>query len=494
MNIKDTARLGALALGLSVAGGGCGIDALFFDKVTAGDHTIVPGAGNNFLEGSSSVPGSLAVYTATGTELTDLAGATTGDGGFEVTLPASSSFDNLLIEVSSASQNVWGIAPGVAAKESVLDADARINMGANVDAMGELGLDSTFVTLVILGQSRYGLPPVQLASLNPAAISEAAADLLALRGEEDERVIPLWEMMERLYADGATIAPALEPFPEEGESYLNLAALAPGLDLDGDDVPDTSTAAFEEALKLAVEALAFDICLSEDTIRVVFMVDFHEGNLDRNCNELDLWKWTDDAPGKQMFFVGGLHETSPTCGNDPEPCLTQQQFDDASQLMGNWVPNQVPMYDDGTNGDLVAGDNIWTITFDVPWFDAGSPTAKWTRIHYKYTWATPGALWTGSEEWPGNSRFLELQDQNGDGIITRYDNYGDETTNKGAANLLTPKNGGCGVVKWQSEIEDPETKCANDTLENMIDTDGDCVLDTWPVPGTASPITVECPE
>jgi hypothetical protein len=34
----------------------------------------------------------------------------------------------------------------------------------------------------------------------------------------------------------------------------------------------------------------------------------------------------------------------------------------------------------------------------------------------------------------------------------------------------------------------------DDTLEAQIDTDGDCVLDSWPSQFSASPITIPCDE
>jgi hypothetical protein len=51
-------------------------------------------------------------------------------------------------------------------------------------------------------------------------------------------------------------------------------------------------------------------------------------------------------------------------------------------------------------------------------------------------------------------------------------------------------------VLWQSQLNPPpegrRENCVDDTLEAMIDTDGDCVLDSWPTLFSAGPITVPC--
>jgi hypothetical protein len=57
----------------------------------------------------------------------------------------------------------------------------------------------------------------------------------------------------------------------------------------------------------------------------------------------------------------------------------------------------------------------------------------------------PGAGWSGSEEWPGNSRILEVVDDNDDDFVYRHDVFGDEATNKDKSNLnLT----GRGTIDW----------------------------------------------
>ncbi|MEC8022355.1 MAG: choice-of-anchor X domain-containing protein [Myxococcota bacterium] len=478
---------------------GCGIDAAVFGHFTATDQREVPGAGANYLSGQCSALGAGATvrfFTPSGVELNDLQTATGPDGTFQIMLPASTSFNNLIVEVSLDNIAYWGIVSEVRAKSSVFIPDQYIDMADLDPEMADIGLDSTLTSLVLLGKATYGLPPIQLASISPDTIVESAAVVNGLIASGDERIIPLREYLERLYTNGTTTAPALVAFPNDGNSYLDIDQLAQGADLDNDGVADANTDAFDSALRAAVEAVEVNVCFAADRITVVFMVDFSDGNQDRNCAEIDRWKWTKDEEGKQMYIVGSLHEETPLCdgnGDTTSKCLDEATFDAASQLLGNWQPNLIAMYDDGSNGDAVAGDNVWTLALELPWFDAGAETASWVRVSYKYTWGQGGALWTGSEEWPGNRRILELQDIDGDRIITRYDRYADETTNKDVQNLLSPVNGGCGSILWNSE-EPLKDTCVYDTLENYIDTDGDCELDSKPTPGTASPITVPCSE
>lgn len=220
---------------------------------------------------------------------------------------------------------------------------------------------------------------------------------------------------------------------------------------------------------------------SDDLVRVVLIVDFNEGKLDGNCIVIDRFKWVNDDPGDTMFITGSAHHEVITCTAEPTNpvCVTEEQITEVNESLGDFSPNLIQMYDDGTHGDAEPGDNIYTRFFDLP---------QGMRIHYKYTWGVSGRGWTSTEEWPGNSRLLELYDVNDDGLIIRYDYFGDEATNKDAANNLTPANGGRGTVSW---AHDRNGDGLLDTREIQIDTDGDCVGDTWPVAGNVTSISCE---
>ncbi len=211
-----------------------------------------------------------------------------------------------------------------------------------------------------------------------------------------------------------------------------------------------------------------DGCLDPERIRVVFEVDFNDGRKDGNCDNINRFKWVRDEPGKQMFIVGGVHRDSP---------IQNPELDRAMGNRGGWTPNQVPMFDDGTNGDVTAGDNIWTVYFDVP---------RGARLGYKYTWGKWGQLFSGTEEWPGNEHLIEAVDVNGDNIVYRRDNFGDEATNKNKSNLNRRGNGS---ITWDTDVNGDGIP---DARERPLDLDLDCTLDEWVTPAGIGPLTIEC--
>lgn len=501
----------ALALSCTALFVGCGIDPLVWGKLTESEFDAPPPAGNQLVEGFSTPLGGgaqVTFFTPSGIASSTTA-STEDDGFFSAAFPATTSLTNTVVAATKGATSYWGLVPNVPAKKTVYEDSLIVAMGTDVaKAEGETGervpfmenltVDSTTATIILLAKAAYSEPPTNLSSLSPESLIDSLNELETLLTDNDVRFAPLRAMVETLLEGNVASKVALRPFPAAGESYLDITSLKAGADYTGDGQADVSTTAFDTALRNAASALEFNVCYADDVIKVVLAVDFREGGKDRNCSTINRWKWTQDAVGKQMFITGSLHETTPNCDTDEPPCVESAVFDAASQKLGNWTPNTIPMYDDGTQGDAVAGDNIWTISFELPWFDAGDPANRWVRISYKFTWSTPGALWTGSEEWPGNQRILELRDINGDRMIVRQDLYGDETTNKDKSNLLAPSKGGCGSVLWQSELNPPpegrRENCVDDTLEAQIDTDGDCVLDAWPSQFSANPVTIECGE
>lgn len=212
-----------------------------------------------------------------------------------------------------------------------------------------------------------------------------------------------------------------------------------------------------------------------EEITVVFMADFNDGLKDDNCDPINKTKWLDGVDaGENLFIVGAVHHYFKD---------TEDPNGDLSAKLGNWTPNKIAMYDDGTHGDKKAGDNIWSIELKFP---------VGTHLAYKYTWGKTGAGWTGTEEFPGNSRLLEVKNVSGDcAMVIRYDNFADETTNKDVMNLN--KNGN-GCICWegydcdgtgdlcstQKGIPDNNGDGNADYYERQVDTNGDCKVDTWP--------------
>lgn len=78
---------------------------------------------------------------------------------------------------------------------------------------------------------------------------------------------------------------------------------------------------------------------------------------------------------KGIFIVGGLTE------------------------FGNWTPNKVRMFDNGANGDRVAGDGIWTLELKL---------RRGADVEYKYTNSGSEGLWNPGEEFPTRNRKLRI--------------------------------------------------------------------------------------
>jgi alpha-amylase/alpha-mannosidase (GH57 family) len=69
------------------------------------------------------------------------------------------------------------------------------------------------------------------------------------------------------------------------------------------------------------------------------------------------------------------------------------------QELGNWIPNKVRLYNDGTHGDEIADDSIWSVEVQLP---VGA------EIEYKYT--NSGALgnWDPGEEFSSINRIVKV--------------------------------------------------------------------------------------
>ena len=242
-------------------------------------------------------------------------------------------------------------------------------------------------------------------------------------------------------------------------------------DYTGDGRIDLDSVAFDQKLAEVAQLFRPAGCPDPNNLRVVFTVDFNPGAKNGNCSNSDRFKWATDKPGKSMFFVGWVHKDSPL----QDPAVNSQ--------LGASTPNQIAMYDDGSNGDETAGDNVWTVSFVIP---KGDPSAgRVFRVGYKFTWGTKGALWTGSEEWPGNSRILEVVDVNGDGFVYRHESWADEATNKDAANLNLD---GTGTITWTTDMHG----CGPEARENRYNFNT-CSCDSEiATPAGIGPINVPC--
>ncbi|MCK5833372.1 hypothetical protein KAH81_06855 [bacterium] len=81
---------------------------------------------------------------------------------------------------------------------------------------------------------------------------------------------------------------------------------------------------------------------------------------------------------------------------------------------GEWTPNQIPMFDDGTHGDAKAGDGIWSLNFEFP---------EGAYLEYKYTNSGKEGEWIPGEEFPATNRAITVSPK--DGKMTIKDKFGE---------------------------------------------------------------------
>lgn len=98
----------------------------------------------------------------------------------------------------------------------------------------------------------------------------------------------------------------------------------------------------------------------------------------------------------------------------------QQKVPDGIYIVGNllqlgeWTPNAIRMYDEGTHGDAVAGDGLWSLLVDVPLGE---------EVQYKYTNSGIRGQWVQSEEFPQRNRTVTIT-QTTDVVHTITDIFG----------------------------------------------------------------------
>jgi alpha-amylase/alpha-mannosidase (GH57 family) len=74
------------------------------------------------------------------------------------------------------------------------------------------------------------------------------------------------------------------------------------------------------------------------------------------------------------------------------------------EVLGNWIPNRIKMYDDGTHGDGIPNDSTWTIEL---WLPAGA------EVQYKYTNSGGEGNWVPGEEFSITNRKVKISNNPG---------------------------------------------------------------------------------
>lgn len=459
---------------------GCGLEGMF-GNVGRGPNERPASALRGIADWTGADGSQLSGLDGNGNEIEPFA-ATAGGGVYEMRLP-SARYSMVRVQARAGNMLLRALVPFVG-EETTLD-------GVNLDARG--------ITEALIVEARLSAGGARFAQLTPAAyvgdgVSTGTRTLIRQAFEVPGPTRELLRMVEELLPRGDAFSGALEPalfrVPVFDATWavttspLDANWLAQNL-VNYDGVPGADGPGPFDA-KLAEVAQLYDPsgCPDPDNVRVVFSVDFNAGSLNGNCGNIDRFKWAKDAPGKRMHFVGWLYTRDP-------PGASEVQDPAVNSLLGAGVPNQVPMYDDGTNGDEVSGDGIWTVTFDLPY-----DPARALRIGYKYTWGFRGAPWTGSEEWPGNSRILEVVDVNGDGFVHRRDVFADEATNKDFSNLSLR---GAGSIGWSTVLLGAPAGCVDlsgtpipEAREQPSTLHSACTCGEWLTPQSIGPLKIAC--
>lgn len=339
----------------------------------------------------------------------------------------------------------------------------------------EVSLATTFSGLALVAKTSTS--GRGLTEFDPTAIANAQQSLIE-EISTSEPAQQIFEAMETLVARVDPQAEELTPlfqwptFADEG-AVRSINSESPALEdnyqFPGSIVVDVGSGIpgrMDNRLLAFADEFTIPECVVPEMIKVVLEVNFTAGRVGAACGSINRFAWVsgqEDDPDLSMFFVGGIQESSPIQDSEINAQL--------GTFGANQTPNSIPMYDDGTNGDREADDGVWTITFDLP---------RNLRIGYKYTWGQSGDLWTGTEEWPGNTRILELIDTNDDNIFYRQDNFGDETSNKNRANTAY------GDVEFNSDNDNDGIPDARE----RHDLDNNCEPDEIITPTGIGPVTV----
>lgn len=479
------------AVTLAVVTGACNLDGLLLTEATRVGHPQLPDPAPQTIAGvvAEGSGASMTVLSGEGKPLAGLAATTAQNGSFQLQIDGATSLNNVVLQARLGRRQWLALVPELPAQPSVLAPPrtfALADLSPGVLKMEPMG---TVLTLLLAGKLQTMGQSLGAASSSALLDTAMAVHQKLLAG--DPALVGFAQLVARLHAQAKQDAGAEQEVPftvATGGSLLRMAFLqAQPVDVDDDGAADLTTAHFDAALAAATDSFQFKACYVPNKIRVVLQTRLLDNPKNGNCESFLPYQWTDKKAEKRVFVTGGIHKDTLRCTAEGQTgCLTQEQIDAGSAALGNWKPNMVPLFDDGTHGDGTAGDGVWTAALELPYLEPLKGVTP-VRIAYKYTYGQPSQGWTDSEEFPGNQRILELVDVNGDHVVTRFDLFADETSNKDKKNGLFS---GCdGQMKW---VDQTPADCPSDTRERKVDSDGDCVIDGWPPPSSVGPLSVPC--
>jgi hypothetical protein len=202
------------------------------------------------------------------------------------------------------------------------------------------------------------------------------------------------------------------------------------------DPPDPD---YDAILTRAAQKLHITLSCDPAFIRVMFTVDVSGAAKDGNGAR----QLIRQPPKDGHVYIGITVDDS-----SPVP-------DTGNALRPSIVPNDLQgvMTDDGTGGDEVASDGVYTRVYTLP---------RGMRVKYKYTDGSAGEGFTRTEEWPGNARILEIDDVlsrypdgRPDCLVVRRDVFGDESSNKNFVNLNRDLRADAGTLSWDKDLGGP---------------------------------------
>lgn len=172
-----------------------------------------------------------------------------------------------------------------------------------------------------------------------------------------------------------------------------------------------------------------------DPLEVVIVAEAAGAEVDRAPNANSVVMRVDQSKLVEVTFILdatgsklALNAVKPI-DNPVPPAGTGKVFIvGAGPELANWTPNTIQMFDDGTNGDATAGDNMWTYKISVP---------PGTSVQYKYTIGSAGQGWGPTEEYPLTNRAFEVKDTNADGKMVVSDVFADRPEPSGTLPPLT---------------------------------------------------------
>jgi hypothetical protein len=300
---------------------------------------------------------------------------------------------------------------------------------------GTVGNDSTAASILV----ERKLEPGGLGSVPAPVVAKLLSDIVAPDPKRDAFRTLVGAILNEGDPTAAATAPG--PFDPTGDGDLSAAYLAAHADSD----PTHAPPAFAAARDQAAATLTVDITCDPAFVRVLFTAD--------------LSGRAKDGEGSTQVIRQPPKDGSLYLGITVDP--SSSVADAAGALPAKIIPNNPSfrMVDDGTQGDEVAGDQIYSLLLTLP---------RGLRVIYKYTDGAAGDGFSGTEEWPGNARILEVDDvltSHADGspdcLVIRRDSFGDEASNKNFVNLNPALASAGGALGWDVDLGGPSATPAS---------------------------------